>query len=60
MGKKKKIEKSLESLEKQKKIHMGKFLGEKTKNPYNSVLNYWTREIEILDKKIKELKKRIS
>ncbi len=60
MPDKKKIEKSLKSLEKQKKIHLEKLKSEKARNPYNPVLDYWTKEINILDKKIKELKKRIS
>lgn len=53
----KKIRKSIESLEKQKQIHLDKI--ENYDGLNDTIVPYWEKEIERIEDKIKELKERL-
>jgi len=59
MTSKKKIIKSIRSLEKRKKEHEIERRKEISKNKDNPVINYWEEEIKRFDKKIKEKKEKL-
>ncbi len=54
---KKKIKKSIESLEKQKEEHRGKINSYDGKN--YTLIEYWEKEIRSFDDKINELKRKL-
>lgn len=61
MGKKKKIKKSMESFEKQKKKHEEKiraYIESGGKNP--KLIDYWKGEIEIFESKKKEQEEKLA
>lgn len=57
---KKKLLKSIRSLEKKEKEHLEKIREEKIKNPENPVLGYWDKELKHFAKEIKKNKEKLT